>query len=294
MLLAEDNAVNQKLVVGMLAEDGHEITVVGNGRDAVAAVGREAFDVVLMDVQMPEMSGLEATAAIRKAERGSTRHVPIVAMTAHAMKGDRERFLAAGMDEYVAKPLRIDEVFAAIEAVTRGRPSASRTQAPHESRGTELDLATILAGVGGKRDLLAEVLDVFLVDAPLRLADARAALEKSDAAGVAGQAHTLKSMIGLFTMAEPFAAARELEAVARRGDLPLAAEGLANPGASGRGARGWSPNAARGDRGAAVTAGPSRTGTTDIGPRASKARDFSSTSQWAAERLDRRAASLLD
>ena len=86
---------------------------------------------------------------------------------------------------------------------------------------------TILAGVGGKRDLLAEVIDVFLVDAPLRLADARAALEKSDAAGIAGQAHTLKSMIGLFTMAEPFAAARELEAVAKRGDLALAAEGLA-------------------------------------------------------------------
>jgi len=227
VLLAEDNAVNQKLVVGMLAEDGHEITVVGNGRDAVAAVGREEFDLVLMDVQMPEMSGLEATEAIRKAERGSTRHVPIVAMTAHAMKGDRERFLTAGMDEYVAKPLRIDEVFAAIEAATRGHPRASRTRTAHQPAGAEFDLAAILAGVGGKRDLLAEVIDVFLVDAPLRLADARAALEKSDAAGVAGQAHTLKSMIGLFTMAEPFAAARELEAVARRGDLALAAEGLA-------------------------------------------------------------------
>ena len=227
VLLAEDNAVNQKLVVGMLADEGHEITVVGNGREAVAAVGREEFDVVLMDVQMPEMSGLEATEAIRKAERGSTRHVPIVAMTAHAMTGDRERFLAAGMDEYLAKPLRFDEVFAAIDAVTRGRPPANRTGTPHEPAGTALDLATILAGVGGKRDLLTEVLDVFLVDAPLRLADARAALEKSDAAGIAGQAHTLKSMIGLFTMAEPFAAARELEAVGRRGDIALAAEGLA-------------------------------------------------------------------
>ncbi len=227
VLLAEDNAVNQKLVVGMLAEDGHEITVVGNGRDAVAAVGREEFDVVLMDVQMPEMSGLEATEAIRKAEHGTMRHVPIVAMTAHAMKGDRERFLTAGMDEYVAKPLRIDEVFAAIEAATRGRPRAGRPESPREPAGTPLDLDTILAGVGGKRDLLAEVLDVFLVDAPLRLADARAALEKSDPAGVAGEAHTLKSMIGLFTMAEPFAAARELEAVAKRGDLSLAADGLA-------------------------------------------------------------------
>jgi CheY-like chemotaxis protein len=226
VLLAEDNAVNQKLVVGMLAEEGHEVVVVGNGREAVAAVERDAFDVVLMDVQMPEMSGLEATEAIRRAERDSTRHVPIVAMTAHAMKGDRERFLAAGMDEYLAKPLRFDEVFDAIDTVTRGRPPASRTEAPRQSSEAALDLATILEGVGGKRDLLAEVVDVFLVDAPLRLADARAALEKGDPAAVAAQAHTLKSMIGLFTMSVPFVTARELEAVGKQGDLAQAAEGL--------------------------------------------------------------------
>ncbi len=226
VLLAEDNAVNQKLVVGMLAEQGHEITVVDNGRDAVMAAGRQLFDIVLMDVQMPVMSGIEATEAIRKAERGSTTHVPIVAMTAHAMKGDRERFLAAGMDEYLAKPLRIDEVFAAIDSATRGRRPAAEPRALLESAAPELDVPAILTGMGGNRDLVREVVDVFLTDAPLRLAEARAALEKGDAAAIAAQAHGLKSMVGLFTMAEPFFAVRELEAIARQGDLPGAAKAM--------------------------------------------------------------------
>jgi two-component system, sensor histidine kinase and response regulator len=227
VLLAEDNAVNQKVVIGMLAKQGHEITVVDNGRDAVAAVGRETFDIVLMDVQMPEMGGVEATEAIRKAEIGSTAHVPIVAMTAHAMKGDRERFLAAGMDAYVSKPLRIDEVLATIAAATRGQRPTVATESHQVSTATELDVEAILVGLGGDRALLGEVIDVFLADAPLRLAEARAALEKGDAAAIAAQAHTLKSMVGLFTTSEPFAAARELEAIGKQGDLALAAQAAA-------------------------------------------------------------------
>ncbi len=218
VLLAEDNAVNQKVVIGMLGSQRHEITVVDNGRDAVAAVGRQAFDVVLMDVQMPLMSGVEATDAIRKAERDSGRHVPIVAMTAHAMKGDRERFLAAGMDDYVSKPLRADEVFAAIARATRGQPSVA-DQPRRTATSRDLDVSSILAGLGGSRELLREVIDVFLKDAPVRLADTRAALDTGDAAAIAGQAHALKSMVGLFTTAEPFAAARELEARGKQGDL---------------------------------------------------------------------------
>ncbi len=180
-----------------------------------------------MDVQMPGMSGIEATQAIRTAERGSTTHLPIVAMTAHAMTGDRERFLAAGMDEYVSKPLRIDEVLATIDAVTRGQPPAISTGPSRDATATELDVAAILAGVGGNRALLAEVIDVFLVDAPLRLAEARAAFEKGDAAAIAAQAHTLKSMVGLFTMSTPFAAARELEAIGKQGDLSQVARASA-------------------------------------------------------------------
>lgn len=117
ILLAEDNAVNQKLAVRLLEKQGHTVVVVGDGRKALAALTSDHFDVVLMDVQMPEMDGFEATALIRTQERTARTHLPIIAMTAHAMKGDRERCLAAGMDDYVSKPLKARDLFAALERV---------------------------------------------------------------------------------------------------------------------------------------------------------------------------------
>jgi signal transduction histidine kinase/ligand-binding sensor domain-containing protein/CheY-like chemotaxis protein len=119
ILLAEDNAVNQKVAARCLEKNGHSICIASNGHAAVEAAGREAFDLILMDVQMPEMDGFQATAAIRASEQGSTRHVPIIAMTAHAMSGDRERCLVAGMDGYVPKPLRLQELLHAIAQATR-------------------------------------------------------------------------------------------------------------------------------------------------------------------------------
>ncbi len=110
VLLAEDSLVNQKLIVGLMEKHGHSVVVVGNGKDAIAALASQEFDVVLMDVEMPEMDGLEATAVIRVQERHTGKHVPIIAMTAHAMTGDRERCLEAGMDEYVSKPIRATSV----------------------------------------------------------------------------------------------------------------------------------------------------------------------------------------
>jgi CheY-like chemotaxis protein len=115
ILLAEDNIVNQKLAIRLLEKWGHSVTVVGTGKEVLAAFDREAFDVILMDVQMPDMSGLEATVAIRQREQTTRRHVPIIAMTAHAMRGDRERCLAAGMDDYVAKPIQPQDLFETIE-----------------------------------------------------------------------------------------------------------------------------------------------------------------------------------
>jgi len=115
ILLAEDNAVNQMLAVRLLEKRGYLVTVVGNGRGALAALEKQSYDVILMDVQMPEMDGFEATAAIRKNEAGGVRRTPIIAMTAHALKGDQERCLAAGMDGYVSKPIRPADLFAAIE-----------------------------------------------------------------------------------------------------------------------------------------------------------------------------------
>jgi two-component system, sensor histidine kinase and response regulator len=117
ILLAEDSPVNQKLAVLLLSKRGHAVTVVGDGREAVTAVENGAFDLVLMDVHMPEMSGLEATAAIRARELRAGGHLPIIALTACAMAGDRERCLEAGMDGYVAKPIQREALFAAIESL---------------------------------------------------------------------------------------------------------------------------------------------------------------------------------
>jgi CheY-like chemotaxis protein len=115
VLLAEDNAVNQMLAARLLEKRGHRVTVTTNGREALAALEQENFDVVLMDVQMPQMDGFEATAAIRLREQSSGRHLPIIAMTAHAMRGDQERCLAAGMDGYISKPIRVQELIALLE-----------------------------------------------------------------------------------------------------------------------------------------------------------------------------------
>jgi signal transduction histidine kinase/DNA-binding response OmpR family regulator len=115
VLLAEDNAVNQRLAMRLLEKHGHRVTLTTNGREALAALDQENFDVVLMDVQMPEMDGFEATAAIRVREQSSGRHLPILAMTAHAMRGDQERCLAAGMDGYISKPIRVQELIALLE-----------------------------------------------------------------------------------------------------------------------------------------------------------------------------------
>ena len=119
VLLAEDNAVNQMLAVRLLEKQGHQVTVTANGREALAALDRQKFDVVLMDVQMPEMDGFEATTAIRLREQHTGAHLPIIAMTAHAMQGDRQRCVAAGMDDYISKPISNGELIAILEQVSQ-------------------------------------------------------------------------------------------------------------------------------------------------------------------------------
>jgi CheY-like chemotaxis protein len=114
-LLAEDNLINQKVATRLLEKQGHKVTVANNGREVLEALGRDKFDLILMDVQMPLMDGFEATGAIRQEEKETGSHIPIVAMTAHAMKGDRERCLEVGMDDYVSKPLKPDDLFKTIE-----------------------------------------------------------------------------------------------------------------------------------------------------------------------------------
>jgi CheY-like chemotaxis protein len=121
ILLAEDSLVNQKLAIALLQKHGHQVVLAGNGHEAVAAARQDGLDLILMDVQMPEMDGFEATRRIRDAELPSGRHVPIIAMTAHALKGDMERCLAAGMDGYVAKPVRAHELFEEMDRLVASR-----------------------------------------------------------------------------------------------------------------------------------------------------------------------------
>ena len=169
VLLAEDNAVNQKLAMRLLEKEGHAVTLAANGRSALDALAAADFDVVLMDVQMPEMDGFEATAAIRRREAGTGRRIPIVAMTAHAMKGDRERCLEAGMDGYVAKPIRADELRLAIDEVL---PLPG---------GAALSREGVVALFGGDESLFREIAQLFLEDGPGDLRELRKALERGDA-----------------------------------------------------------------------------------------------------------------
>jgi len=124
ILLAEDNLVNQRLALRLLQKRGHKVTLAQNGREALATLQNEAFDLALMDVEMPEMDGLTATAAIREREKASGKRLPIVAMTAHAMRGDEERCLAAGMDEYISKPVNADKLSQIIERIACRAPQA--------------------------------------------------------------------------------------------------------------------------------------------------------------------------
>jgi PAS domain S-box-containing protein len=240
VLLAEDNAINQRLVVTLLTHAGHRVRAVNNGREAVERAFDKDVDVILMDVQMPEVSGIEATAIIRQREAGTGRHIPIIALTAHAMTGDKERFLAAGMDAYVSKPLRPADLLAAIEsfipaAAPDVAPEAPRTTvaapgvpaAPPDAGGRglpPLDADTVIEAFGGNRQLLREVIDVFLTDAPERLAEVQRALDHGDAAALASAAHTLKGSVGLFLQGDAYEAARRLERAARDKDLGLAGE----------------------------------------------------------------------
>jgi CheY-like chemotaxis protein len=223
VLVAEDNATNQKLVSAMLDQQGHTVTIVGNGTLAVQRATQDPFDVILMDVQMPEMSGIEATAAIRKQEEGTGRHVPIVALTARAMAGDREQCLAAGMDAYVAKPVRAAELFSAIDAAIAGTPQSQRPATSLETTVSSVNVSALLSGFGGRSELVAEVIDVFLADAPLMLTRLRHAGAGTDASELAAAAHAIKGSAGLFSQGEAYERARALEIRARSGDASNAA-----------------------------------------------------------------------
>jgi two-component system, sensor histidine kinase and response regulator len=179
VLLAEDNVINQRVAVGLLTRRGHRVSIANNGIEALSAIDRQSFDVVLMDVQMPEMGGFEAAAAIRSRERQRGGHLHIIAMTAHAMSGDRERCLEAGMDGYLPKPIDPALLYATIEG---------EGPAPAPS----VDRASLLARLGGDEVLMRDVVRLFIDDCPAHLTRIRAALDTRNGVRLRAEAHALK------------------------------------------------------------------------------------------------------
>jgi len=223
ILLAEDNAVNQKLAVRLLEKRGHSVTVAVNGREAVEALERRPFDVVLMDVQMPELDGFEATALIRQKEAANGGHIPIIAMTAHALREDRERCLTAGMDDYVSKPLQLERLVEAIEAyaLPPAREASASTpiaEPPAESPPI-LDRAAALQHVGGDAELLNEILIMFQQECPKYLAAIDDAIQKRDPAALRRAAHTFKGSLGNFGDSPPVNTAQILETMGHDNNL---------------------------------------------------------------------------
>ena len=222
VLLAEDNAVNQRLVLGLLERRGHSTVAVGNGRDAVAAVRNDTFDVVLMDVQMPVMDGLEAITEIRRLEAEAGGRVPIIALTAHAMKGDREECFAAGADGYVTKPIDSSELFGLIERLSGSSvdilPARTPRPVPVHSEAP-FDVADVMVRVGGDRALLVDLVSLFRSETPHMVAEIRRCVEAHDPAGLRRAAHVLKGAASNLSAHPVTKVALALETMARDGNL---------------------------------------------------------------------------
>lgn len=240
ILVAEDNEVNQTLAARVLQKQGHTLAIAATGAEALALLDEATFDLVLMDVQMPVMDGLEATRYIREKEKETGKHLPIIAMTANAMKGDRETCLEAGMDDYVSKPLRFQDLYDAMDNLLVDRtlsaeeaPSedltASNTPAatirPVETTDEDapaMDLEAALHRLGGSRKLFAELSGMFLEKCPGYARDLRNALEERNVEEFTRHAHSLKGVLGFFVADRAFDLSQQLETTGMAGDMDSA------------------------------------------------------------------------
>ena len=222
LLLAEDNIINQKVTAGILAVAGHEVVIVNNGQEAIHAAEKQSFDAILMDVQMPQVDGLRATREIRQHEQTvGKQRTPIIALTAHAMQGDQERCLEAGMDDYVTKPIEPSALLEAIERCTAAaqpetEPPSSDTRLDNKSI---LDQATLLQRVGGSVDLLVEILQLSDGECQRLLNELTAAVQKNSFDDIQSVAHTIKGTLGNLNATDAYHVALRLEEVAKGDDL---------------------------------------------------------------------------
>jgi len=215
ILIAEDNPINQKIAIRLLEKRGHGPVAKSSGQEALAALEQEAFDLVLMDVQMPDMDGFEVTAAIREREKGAGRHIPIVAMTAHTMKGDRERCLAAGMDAYVPKPIDPEHFFRVVESFSLDRPEPQSAQPAEPSQGEGVDYEDVMARFAGDGDFLLGSIAMLRDTYPGLLAQIRTFFADNDFAKAERAAHALKGSVANFGGSAAAHAAFRLETLAR-------------------------------------------------------------------------------
>ena len=230
MLLAEDNAVNQKLAARLLEKRGHKVTMVGNGRQALDAMSKRPFDLVLMDVQMPEMDGIEATIALRAREQRTGLHQAVVAMTALVMKGDYERCLTAGMDGYLPKPIRpqeldqvLDHYVSVVNAASIKPTTGAAVQAGDES---PVAVHELLERIDGDREFLNELVQIFRTEYPAQIKKLHEGLSRDDADQVERAGHYLKGALGNLAARPAYDLAADLEEIGR-GDLTLGREKVA-------------------------------------------------------------------
>ena len=247
ILLAEDNLVNQKLAITLLQKRGHTVIPTGNGQEAIAVLETQRFDLVLMDVQMPVMDGFEAIRAIRSKERTTGSHIPIIALTAHAMKGDREKCLGVGADDYVSKPIRTSDLLAAmdrskilkVEASAKAEPSLKTAPLPqgaappppapvpaNEARSGVFDVNDALDRVEGDRELLEEIARIFTSECASNMDAIRQAHAAGDARVLERVAHAIKGASANLSAVAVSQAAFELEKLAASGNLTNAGESI--------------------------------------------------------------------
>ncbi len=229
ILVAEDNPFNQQLVEHLLRRKGHDIRVASDGREALAALEQDRFDLMLLDVHMPGCDGFQVIEALRQREEATGGHLPVIALTARATQSDRERCLQAGMDEYLAKPIAAAELFRVMERVLSGRPAAEPELPGRGRPETLLAPATLLAACDDDPTLLRELIQVFRADTPGALARVRDAVDQQDASRLREAAHELRGLLSTFSAMAAAEAAR-LETMGAGGQLDDAAstfDGLA-------------------------------------------------------------------
>jgi CheY-like chemotaxis protein len=226
LLLAEDNAINQTLAVRLLQKLGHRVTLARDGIEAVQCWREGTFDAILMDVDMPKMNGYEATARIRQHESATQGHIPIIAMTAHAMRGAREECLGHGMDGYLTKPIDTEALWLELDALAQAAhtaPAPLGAAAPAEPAAavaavaTVADFAKARQTMDNDRALFQELARMFLRDAPAQLRQAHQGLANSDNQAISHAAHTIKGMVSLFAAERSMFAAERLEKLANEG-----------------------------------------------------------------------------